>query len=178
MSNTDDQKAEKPRRIRIFRPADGVRLNEDIMPMENVDESAMAGFGKLMAAGAGEAHAETVTCLFRDPRENGLSLCHGWFRSGFVTPRHSHNADCIYYMLGGELKMGSASLHQGDGVFIPAGAGYVLEAGPAGAQFLEVRNAPSFNIFFRENPPAHWDKIARVYQERRQDWETEPLPTA
>jgi hypothetical protein len=42
-----------------------------------------------------------------------MSLCWAWFKSGYVLPRHSHNADCLYYVLGGSLRLGSVWLKAG-----------------------------------------------------------------
>jgi hypothetical protein len=79
----------------------GAALTPEDMPFEGVDESVMAGFAKLMANGAVEGAGETVRCLYRES-QGRFSVCYGWFKSGAVLPRHSHNADCVYYVLGGE----------------------------------------------------------------------------
>lgn len=162
--------------IKVFLQADGEELSETIMPMEGMDESVMAGFGKLMAAGAAENGGEHVRCLFRQPGKDGLSLCYAWFKSGFILPRHSHDADCVYYIVGGELKLGNQVLHKGDGFFVPSGANYSYQAGPEGVEVLELRNATHFNILFKENDDRHWDRMAEAFRQNGPRWPEETVP--
>src|SRR5581483_12346272 len=98
------------------------------------------------------------------------------FKPNFVTPRHSHNADCVYYIVSGELHAGNAILKAGDGVFIPADHGYMFTAGPNGAEFLEFRNASTYNVHFKGNDQAHWDKVAAAYDQNKSRWSAEKLP--
>ena len=168
---------EKTRRgIEVFRADAGEPLSETQMPMEGIDESVMAGFAKVMEATGGDPGGETVRCLFREPKEDGMSLCHAWFKSGFVLPRHSHNADCMYYIIAGELKLGNQTLGKGDGFFVPADAPYSYEAGPEGVEVLEFRNATQFNIEFKNNSESHWDRVAKSYGESAPRWAEETVP--
>lgn len=164
------------RRISVFRASEGEPLSDEQMPMEGVDDSVMAGFAGLMEAGAGEASGETVRCLFREPGEDGLSLCYAWFKSGFVLPRHSHDADCVYYVVGGELKLGKQVLRKGDGFFVPSGATYSYEVGPEGVEVLEFRNATRFNILFRNNDESHWARMADAFRSNAPNWSSETVP--
>ena len=165
------------RRITLFRAGDSVAMDHESMPFVGVDEDVMAGFARI-AAGAPEVReASQTTILFRTGGENGVSLSHAWFKSGYVTPRHSHDADCIYYILAGEARFGSARLRKGEGIFIPAHDGYVLEAGEDGCELLEFRNAGQFNIHFKGNDVAHWDRIARSHAEHMPHWAGEVRPS-
>ncbi len=105
-----------------------------------------------------------------------MSLLHVWFKSGYVLPFHSHSTDCLYYVMGGELRMGSHVLRKGDGMFVPADHGYGYEAGPEGVELLEFRNATHFNLFFRGNTPQRWEQIGDVYREREAIWREETVP--
>lgn len=44
------------------------------------------------------------------------------------------------------------------------------------AEFIEFRNANSWNIVFKPNSPASWDKIAEKTSARREAWRTETQP--
>lgn len=165
------------KRMMIFRASDATDV-QDHMPVMGVDAQVEKGLRKLAEATAGYAPtAGTKTVLlFREPGEHGMSLVYVWFKSGYVLPRHSHDADCLYYILAGELSLGTQRLRRGDGMFIPANAAYTYEAGPQGVELLEFRNATRFHFMFRGNDPAHWDRIARVLRDRCARWENEPPP--
>lgn len=173
------EKAGKARkRMTIFRGSDAHDA-QDHMPSLGIDAGVQAGLAKLFAA-TGDYPADSgakATLLFREPGDDGLSLAYAWFKSGYVLPRHSHNADCLYYVLGGELHLGNQILRKGDGVFIPANAAYTYEAGPHGVEVLEFRNATRFHLMFHGNDEAHWDRIASVLKTNCPKWENEPPPS-
>lgn len=166
----------RKKRIAVFHRADAGELPDGMMPREGIDDSVMAGLARLAEAGATEGLGERNQVLFREPGDEGMSLIHVWFKSDYVLPFHSHSTDCLYYVLGGELKMGSHLLRKGDGVFIPADQGYGYEAGPEGMELLEFRNATHFNLFFRANTPERWEKIADVFTRRATIWAEETVP--
>src|SRR5215813_11933042 len=91
--------------ITFFRADDAPSLEDDgIMTMEpgQIPPEASAAFdGRAMAAG------QRVTVLFKGAGPDGFSLVHAWFGPGFRLPRHSHSADCLYYVLAGEAHMGT-----------------------------------------------------------------------
>ena len=180
MTDTATKKA-KPPRMQIFRKQDGKPLTEDQMRSEGLDDSVMTGFGKLRSsfeeAPAGKhVEVEQVRCLFSEDKDDGLSLTYAWFKSGFLLPRHSHDADCIYYVLGGELRMGTQVLRKGDGVFVPANMAYAYETGPEGVEVLEFRNATRFNILYKSGEHGHWDAMANIFRQRISIWEEETVP--
>lgn len=164
------------KRMTIFRKGEGKELGPETMPFEGVDESVMAGFAKLAGAGLPRGLGEQTTVLFTLPGDPGLSLSHAWFKSGYVLPRHSHNADCIYYILGGSLMLGSVTLGKGEGFFVPAGDGYSYTVGSEGLEVLEFRNAAMFNILFKGNDEAHWDRMAGVLHAKGDIWREERAP--
>ncbi len=165
------------KRMQVFRASEGIRLDHDVMPWEGMDEATMAGMAKLAQVGAQDGMAEKTVVLFREPGECGMSMMYAWFKSGYILPRHSHNADCLYYVIAGNLKMGSQVLGKGDGMFVPADAGYTYEVGPDGLELLEVRNATRFNIHFKGNDEAHWERVANVYRKNMTDWADETPPS-
>ena len=165
------------RRITMIRAGEGVPMDHESMPFVGVDEDVMANFAKLSASVPNMVDAAHTEILFRMPGENGMSLSRAWFKSGYITPRHSHNSDCLYYILSGEARFGSARLGPGEGIFIPANDGYVVEAGPEGCELLEYRNAAEFNIHFKDNDAGHWDRIARSLGEHMTGWDSEVRPS-
>jgi quercetin dioxygenase-like cupin family protein len=172
--------AHAPRkRMRIFRASEATNV-QDHMPILGVDDNVQAGLRQLAeATGAYPATAGTKTVvLFREPGDQGLSLAYAWFKSDYILPRHSHDADCLYYILGGELQLGTQTLGKGDGIFIPADTAYTYQAGPRGVELLEFRNATRFHFLFQGNDDAHWKRIANVLKENCPTWEHEQPPTA
>ena len=63
-----------------------------------------------------------VKVLFRQEGDDGMSLVWSWFGPNYALPRHSHDADCLYYVVAGEARLGNR--------VVPAG-GRVLRARPA-----------------------------------------------
>ncbi|NND66116.1 MAG: hypothetical protein HKN19_00895 [Halioglobus sp.] len=166
----------KRARMTIFRGADALPVSAEMMPREGIDDGVLAGLALLAQENVQEGVGEQTRVLFGDPEKGGMSLLHAWFKSGYVLPFHSHSTDCLYYIIAGELHMGSHVLKQGDGFFVPADAGYGYEAGPEGVEVLEFRDASQFNLFFRGNKPERWEQIAAAFRERGQAWAGETTP--
>lgn len=106
---------------------------------EEYGEGAVrAKLGEMMRAFAG---GNSVTPLFWQGGESGMSLVHAWFGPNFPLFRHSHPAygDCLYYVLAGEAILGKRRLGAGSTFFIPNGMPYKYRAGPAGVEVLEFR---------------------------------------
>lgn len=159
----------------VFRASEG-REGYEHMPFEGIDESVMAGYARLAEAGDYAEHGQIMRTLFAAPGEQGFSLTYAWFKSGFIVPRHSHNADCLYYVLGGEMRLGSQTLHRGDGVMVPSDTPYSFEAGPDGVEILEFRNATHFHFLFGRNDEAFWDKMANAIRTNGPRWKDETIP--
>jgi len=172
-------RAARPRkRLTVFRGADAVDVQSH-MPVLGVDESVTSGLKLLAEANpsADPSNGARTVLLFREAGDEGVSLAYIWFKSGYVLPRHSHDSDCLYFVMAGELKLGSRVLKKGDGMFIPAHAGYTYQAGPQGVEVLEFRNATNFSFLFRNNDQAHWQRIANVLREGADRWEGEKPPS-
>ena len=107
--------------------------------MDDHDEQdvrdAIADMARAIAPGS------AVTPLFSQQSPEGMSLVHAWFGPNFPLFRHSHPkyGDCLYYIVAGEIVMGSRTLKAGDGFFVPNGAPYRYKAGPDGVEVLEFR---------------------------------------
>ena len=116
-----------------------------------------------------------VKTLFSQP---GFSLTHAWFKSGFPLPLHTHNSDCLYYIVAGSLQLGTDTLGPGDGFFLDAGKAYRYTPGPDGVEVLEFRTQEDFDIKFLAKTLPAWQKISGVISERRSVWADEQPPSS
>lgn len=161
--------------IRIFRAAEAPDLLEtDIMRMEAPppERAPLAGVFR-EAAQLGT----TTRVLFRDPRPNGFSLVYAWFKSNYPLPVHSHDSDCLYYVVSGELVFGAQVLKAGDGLFVPANAPYAYNAGPEGVEVIEFRNVTEFDFLVRPSTLPRWERAAAICQANLEHWKSQ-LPPA
>lgn len=108
--------------------------------------------------------------LFRGEGDEGFSLVRAWFAPHYVLPRHTHNADCLYYVVEGSLLMGSQTLTAGDGFFVPENAPYAYEAGPEGVVVLEFRQRTTFDMQVPGGQIARFRKMAEVGATHAADW--------
>lgn len=161
-------------KFQIFRAREGLPYAEaEVMHAEAFPPVAAENWPKLSAAGF-EAGSE-VTLLFSVP---GMSLTYVWFKSGLPLPRHSHSADCLYYIIAGSLDIGAETLQGGDGFFIGADVPYAYTPGEQGVELLEFRTSNSFDIRFLAENPAFWSKGVAEVQRRQAAWASEGRPTA
>jgi mannose-6-phosphate isomerase-like protein (cupin superfamily) len=154
--------------ITIYRASDAVDLQEtDFMTPVESSEEVSQGISQNINAGVG-AGAE-VKLLVRDA--GGFSLVHLWFKANYPLVRHSHNVDCMYYVISGGAVMGRQTLRPGGSFFVPAGAPYQYNAGPDGVEVLEVRHGVAqFDIKLSEATPARWQAMAEVVKANRDQW--------
>lgn len=160
-------------RFRIYRASEAKDYNE-LSHMETVGltpiiEAGIAKVGEVATRDAGNVVKE----LFSMP---GMSLTYAWFKSGFPLPLHSHNADCLYYIVAGSLRLGTEELGPGDGFFVGSDVPYTYKPGPDGVEVLEFRTADRFDIRFLGKTEAAWDKTARVFAEKQDKWPDERPP--
>jgi hypothetical protein len=110
-----------------------------------------------------------VKVLFRQEGDDGMSLVWSWFGPNYVLPRHSHDADCLYYVVAGEARLGNRVVPAGAGFFVPSGAPYAYAAGPEGIQILEFRGVSSFDMQITESLP-RWDRIVETVRANADTW--------
>jgi len=123
------------------------------------------------AAGLGAGH-QTKVSLRQSETEGGFSLVTLWFKPDFPLPRHTHNVDCLYYVLSGSAIMGRQTLRAGDGFFVPKDAPYQYSAGPAGVEVLEIRHGVEhFDIEILDVRPENMKAMTELAQARRDEWE-------
>ena len=122
----------------------------------------------------GVFNGEQARVLFSIP---GFSLTHVWFKKGYPLPLHSHDADCLYYIVAGSVKLGEEMLGPRDGFFVPADVPYTYTAGPNGVEVLEFRHATSFNFVNHANGEAFWEKAVETVRANQGNWMTAAMPS-
>ncbi|NLD77056.1 MAG: cupin [Acidimicrobiales bacterium] len=143
-------------------PVEAPQLHEtDMMSMPEFDPEANDQFMEWALSGG-----HVVKVLYR---EGDMSLVWSWFGPNYVLPRHSHSADCLYFVVSGEARLGNRVVPAGAGFFVPAGAPYAYAAGPEGIQILEFRGATSFDMKITEGLP-RWDKIVETVRDNSETW--------
>jgi quercetin dioxygenase-like cupin family protein len=132
--------------------------------------------GFAQALDAGLLDNALVRLLFEDEAA-GVSLTYAWFKAHAMLPRHSHSANCLYYVVSGSLQFGTEMLTAGDGFLVPANALYSYEAGPDGVEVLEFRTATHFDITF-SGSAASWGRLVENIKLNRPAWASMPAPPA
>lgn len=164
------------RGISIFRAEEATPLLEtDFMAMPEMT-------GEALAAGHSEIYMDSApgtdvrVAVRQTPDEGGFSILHVWFKADYPVPRHTHDADCMYYIVSGSAIMGSQTLRTGDGFFIPAGAPYGYNAGPDGVELLEIRHGVAqFDIQLLETNAGRWAAMADTIASRRESWKADTV---
>jgi quercetin dioxygenase-like cupin family protein len=165
--------ASAPQRFEIFRAKDAPGLMEaGCMTLEPFSPVQRAGMDTAIAAGL--LHGDEVRVLCNIP---GFSLAHVWFKKDYPLPLHSHDTDCLYYIIAGSLRMGTEDLGPRDSFFIPAGVPYTYRPGPDGVELLEFRHATSFNFLNHAKGEAFWKKAAETVAANVEDWKAAVPPT-
>jgi quercetin dioxygenase-like cupin family protein len=157
--------------MRLYRAADGEDLMEaGFMRAPEMSEEAQAGFGGAMEAGLGEGSFLRV--LVRETDEDGgFSLIYIWFKPGYPLVRHTHDSDCLYYLISGSITLGNQALRAGDSFFIPADAPYQYTAGPEGVEVLEIRHGVhQFGMKIPDASAARWQEMSETALARHDEW--------
>jgi hypothetical protein len=141
---------------------------------DNEEQEVRDTIGEMVRAIAPGA---MTTPMFSQPEPDGMSLVHVWFGPNFPLFRHSHpkHGDCLYYVVAGELIMGSKVLKAGDGFFLPNGMPYKYRAGPHGVEVLEFRagggdpNAPGMKL--DESSLDSIRRLTEMAKEHQAEWQ-------
>ena len=112
-SETTTNEAVAPR-FAIYRAAEAPNFDE-LTCMEAVGVTPVIAAGIEQATAEGADDGSVVKMLFSMP---GMSLTYAWFKSGFPLPLHTHDSDCLYYIVAGSVRMGATVLEAGDGFFV------------------------------------------------------------
>jgi quercetin dioxygenase-like cupin family protein len=158
--------------FRIFRAKDAPGLMEaKCMSVEPYSPAQRAGMDKVLAAGYLGGDEIKVLCQLP-----GFGLTHVWFKPGYALPLHSHDADCLYYIIAGSIRLGSEELGPRDSFFVPAGVPYTYKPGPEGVELLEFRHKTEFNFVNLAKSEAFWDRAAEQTAEHAEGWKTAVRP--
>jgi quercetin dioxygenase-like cupin family protein len=164
------------RGISIFRAEEATPiLQTDFMGMPTMtDEQVAARAPEIYMDSA--PGTDVRVAVRQTPEEGGFSILHVWFKADYPVPRHTHDADCLYYIVSGSAILGSQTLRPGDGFFIPAGAPYSYDAGPEGVELLEIRHAVwQFDIQILESNAGKWAAMADTIDSHREAWEADSV---
>jgi mannose-6-phosphate isomerase-like protein (cupin superfamily) len=112
------------------------------------------------------------------PDAAGMSVTLIWWKPNFPLPRHSHNVDCLYYIISGSAILGRRTLSAGDSFFVPTDAPYQYTAGPEGVEVLEIRrDKESWDMNIREDPERYGEKARAAVEANRELWMHTTAPT-
>lgn len=159
-------------KFQIFRAKDAPGLMEagcmTVEPFSPVQRDAMDRLRE-----AGYLEGDEIRVLVNIP---GFSLTHVWFKPGYPLPLHSHDADCLYYIIAGSLRMGTEELGERDSFFIPSGVPYSYKPGPDGVEVLEFRHSTHFNFVNLAKGEAFWERAIEHTLASREAWKTAERP--
>jgi hypothetical protein len=156
----------------IFHGADAPFLGDTgAMPLPPIAAGSLPEFERAVTSGLGDG--EEVRLVFARP---GFSLTRVWFKKDFPLPLHSHDADCLYYITAGSIRLGNKTLAKGDGFFLPADMPYTYRAGPEGVELLEFRTTERFDFRFHSDTPEFWKKAADICAANQAEWKTATVP--
>ena len=161
----------RSRGIRIFREADASSVRDAQIMERKASEIVEQGLAKMFEAGLADAYV--TKCLYKSPEPDGVSLVYAWFKANHPLPVHSHNSNCLYYIISG---MGADVLGQGDGFFVASDVNYSYVAGPDGVEILEFRDSSAFDIKIRDGSPLAWERLTGICEANQALWKTQRPP--
>ncbi len=161
------------KKLQIFRAAAAPTLMEArVMDVQPFDAMQRAGMDKLLKAGYLAGDEEKL--LINIP---GFSLVHVWLKKEYPLLLHSHDTDCLYYIIAGSLTFGTEELGPRDGFFVAAGTPYTYRPGPDGVELLEFRHATQFNFCNLTKGEAFYNKAAETIAANLESWHQAKKPT-
>lgn len=168
---------DRRRGLTIFRAADAPTLEETGMMAAPVMRPGVAE--QVVEGISAFASGSDIRVLYGRPDDDGSpSLVYAWFKPNYPLPRHSHDADCLYYVVSGSAVLGNQVLKAGDGFFVPADAPYQYNAGPEGVEVLEFRQVRAFDIQVTEDDPTRWQAMIATARANADHWNELEAPPA
>ena len=175
MNDENATSAKNSRRgIVVFREQEAETFDEARVMANHSSSVANAGIQKMMEAGLEEGYV--MKCLFRSPDPDGFTLTYIWFKGNYALPIHTHNTDCLYYVIAGEIHLGKQVLTSGDGFFLGADTPYGYSVGPEGVEILEFRSSTKFDITVRDGTDKAWDRLVAICEANRDLWKMQKPP--
>jgi len=152
--------------IEVYRASSAPTLAESGCEIDIPPSDLQAtGIQKLLSAGYTDGFE--VNVLVNIP---GFSLVWVWFKQNFPLPLHSHDVDCLYYIIAGSLRLGTEELGVRDSFFIPANVPYTYKTGSEGVELLEIRHANKFEFRNLARNMAFYEKAADTIVANRDAW--------
>lgn len=142
------------------------------MDVEAMTEVQQEGIAK--AVEAGYLEGDEIKVLTNMP---GFSLAQVWFKHDYPLARHSHDCDCMYYVIAGTLQLGTETLGARDSFFVPANVPYTYRPGPEGVEVLEIRHDPKFNFVNLSGNASFWSKAAETCATNLESWRSATRPS-
>lgn len=161
----------EPAKFQIFKREDQYVFGEEGVMTTDPTPVQKAGLEAMLDAGVIDGSVYTMVANLP-----GFTLMHAWFKKDYPLPLHSHDADCLYYIIAGSLRLGTEELGPRDSFFIPADVPYTYRPGPDGVEVLEIRQATHFNFVNLAKGAAFWDKAAEIAARSREEWKTAARP--
>lgn len=112
-----------------------------------------------------------VDTLFRGEGHDGLRRERVRPGARIRLPRPAHSADCLYYVLSGEIRGAGRTRTAGDGFLVGAGSSPAWTAGREGAEFLELRTATHYDADEADRLVERWTRIGAALAARRDLWQ-------
>ena len=160
--------------FQIFRAKDAIELMESgAMSISPITPLQREGVTKAVAAGYGEG-AMTMS-LVNMP---GFSLTYAWMKKDYPLALHTHDSDCLYYIIAGTTRLGTEELAARDSFFVPANVPYTHRPGPDGVEILEIRHATAFDFVNLSKTESFWDKATGIVAANIDGWRAAKPPSA
>ncbi|HEX7857186.1 MAG TPA: cupin domain-containing protein [Sphingobium sp.] len=159
--------------FKIYRAKDAQELMATgAMTIEPISEVQRSGLRKMVEAGYLEG--DEVKVLVDIP---GFSLTHAWLKKSYPLMLHTHDSDCLYYVVAGSLKIGTEELGERDSFFVPANVPYTYKPGPDGVEVLEFRHSGTFNFVNLAKGAAYFERAAEIVAANASDWKVATPPS-
>jgi quercetin dioxygenase-like cupin family protein len=175
MSESSDAQLVAKRRIRIVRASEARNLDMEVMPWVGLTPEDSESLLHIYNNGGGEG--SVIKLIFED-EVTGISLTYAWFKANYLLPRHSHDADCTYYVISGEAHLGTEVLRAGDVFLVPSDTLYFYQAGEQGVEILEVRTSTKFHLRVPGLGKSFVERAMQIVTANLPNWQRQEPPLA
>lgn len=152
----------------VFRARDACDCTDEDYTTAPMSDVASDGMARLFENGF--ADGGKVKMLYSRP---GMTLTYCWFKNGYPLPLHSHDTDCLYFIIAGSLKVGTEELGPGDGFFVGGDVPYSYQPGDQGVEVLEFRTKDHFDFKVLANSTNYWNKALAGMLAAKPRWAAE-----
>jgi hypothetical protein len=173
MNKVHDSESQRPGGFTIFRREDALDLAQSgIMAMVPYSPEQAEGMRVFRENDVPGGESKVLINL------PGFSLVHAWFKRDYPLPLHSHDSDCLYYIVSGSLRLGTQELGPQEGFFIPSGVPYTYTPGSEGVEVLEFRHETQFDFKLVAKGEGFFRRAGETIARRREEWASARRPSA